>query len=534
MSLPEGRDIFIFRRIYMIQVNITNIVKQWGNVDLFSGLNFSISYGERVGLVGANGSGKSTLLSIMSGSIQADNGNIFTSVNTSIAYLRQSPLSDQELCTMYPEEWSDEVKLYMRLLRLNIAVDSDLSSLSEGERTKLAVSLLLAQRPTLLLLDEPTNNMDSDGARMLATLLQEYSGTILIVSHDRYFLDCTVTRILEIEQGRVVEYNGNYSSYRDQKSRLFVERLHRYEDDRKEQQRIEDAVKQLKQWSDKAHRKSRDADPSGQKMGLKEFKRAKAKKMDQKVKSDLLRLERLTTSGEKRPTAEPTIRFAISAQVAHGKRILQASGISKSYGTYTLFSESSFSIARGDRVALFGPNGCGKSTLIHMITGLTTPDTGELWISPSCKPYVLSQTFSGFTENITVQQYLLDTIGHLSGHDRALLSHLGITKRHLEQKLPTISFGEQMKIKLAEPILAQRDFIILDEPTNHIDLPMREMLENTLAEYSGTLLLVSHDLYFLSKICSKVLVWEDGVIRGLDDSFEEYLEKRHVPVGLMP
>jgi len=254
-------------------------------------------------------------------------------------------------------------------------------------------------------------------------------------------------------------------------------------------------------------------------------------KMDRKVKSDIRRLERLKADVGDRPREEKTVRFAISAEVSHGRRILEASCISKSFDGQVLFADSSFTVARGEHVALWGPNGCGKSTLITMLTGEVQPDSGDLRISPTSSPFVLPQTFAGFTQKERAMDYLLREIGHLNGDDRALLANLGITARHLAQPLCTLSFGEQMKIKLAEPVLSRRDFIILDEPTNHLDLPMREMLEKTLSEYPGTLLLVSHDIYFLKRTCDKVFIFESGKIRRLEYSFSEYLEKQAIDKG---
>jgi len=510
----------------MTQINLKHVKKAWGDQELFTDVSFSVSYGERIGLVGANGSGKSTLFNILAGRDEPDSGTVFIPARSSSALLKQNPLSDLELAAMERGGFPEEARRYMRLLHMDPDRTAALMTLSGGERTKLALSLILCENPKLLLLDEPTNHLDFAGTQMLISLLCDYPGTILAVSHDRYFLDRTVTRVLEIEQGRILEYPGNYSYYRDCKARLFQEKMHRFEEGRKEQKRISEAISQVKQWSEKAHRDSTKPDPSGLTMGVKEKKRAKAKKMDKKVKNDIRRLEKLVTSVEPRPAEEKSIRFSIASDSPHGRRILEASGLTKAYGDNVLFADSSFTAARGEHIALWGPNGCGKSTLIAMITGDETADSGELRVSPSSRPYVLPQTFSGFLQKQTVRSYLLEEIGHLSGSDRALLANMDITARHLEQPLRTLSFGEQMRIKLAELILTQRDFIILDEPTNHLDLPMREMLENMLAEYPGTLLLVSHDLYFLRKTCSKVLVFEDGRIQRIEDSFEEYMDKK--------
>ncbi len=524
-SLPSGGD-FLFWRAYMTHIQIKHLKKSLGDEILFEDLSFSAEYGEHIGLVGSNGSGKSTLLGILSGSIQADAGSLLISDASSAALLKQDPFTDQELADASKDLFTEEARKYMRYMHLDLDRQESLLSLSGGERTKLALCLLLAARPKLLLLDEPTNNLDFEGVRTLIEILRGYQGTLVLVSHDRYFLDCMVSRILEIENGSIYAYQGNYSDYRREKARLYEERVHRYEESKKEQKRIQDAISQVKTWSEKAHRDSTKPDSSGLTMGAKEKKRAKAMKMDKKVKNDVRRLERLVTTGEKRPTAEKSVRFTISADVAHGKRILQASGLSKSFGDTGLFSDSDFSISRGEKVALFGPNGCGKSTLVSMIEGLQAADAGELWVSPSSPPFVLSQNFAKLPQKKTALEYLMETLGNVSGADRALLSNMGISTRHLHQKIAALSFGEQMKLMLSIPILTRRDFLILDEPTNHLDLHTREMLEDTLSGYPGTLLLVSHDLYFLKNVCEKVLLFENGRIRRLEYSFEEYMEKQ--------
>lgn len=509
----------------MTQIQIKHLTKSWGDRELFRDVTFSVENGEHIALVGPNGAGKSTLLSILEGSLEADSGAILIPLRSSTAYLRQNPLSDRELGRLERDGIPAEALKYLSLFGMQADAFGPLRNFSGGERTKLGLSLLLANRPKLLLLDEPTNHLDFDGVRLLIRILKDYPGTVLAVSHDRYFLDAVAERVLEIEDGRIVEYEGNYSDYRREKERLFEERTHRYESARKDQKRIADDISRMKQWSEKAHRDSTKADSSGNKMGLKEYKRAKAKKMDQKIKNDIKRLEKRVTESEPRPVAEKEVRFSLAGEAAHGKRVLEAEGISKSWGDRILFADSSFSVLRGEHVAVWGPNGCGKSTLINILIGSDSPDSGRIRMNGTLRPFVLEQTFAGFTENRTTLSWLTDEVNGLSGADRARLMHMGLTTELLMRPLKTLSFGEQIKVKLAAPILLGREFLILDEPLNHLDLPMREMLEATLSEYEGTLLLVSHDVYFLEKVCDRVLLFEDGRIRRLEESFAEYMER---------
>ncbi len=508
----------------MTQIQIKHITKAWGERELFRDLSFSAEYGEHIALVGANGAGKSTLLHILEGSLEADGGSILIPVKSSAACLRQNPLSDRELERLERDGVPAEAMKYLSLFGMQADTFGPLRNFSGGERTKLGLSILLAREPKLLLLDEPTNHLDFDGVRLLIRVLKVYPGTVLTVSHDRYFLDAVAERVLEIEDGRIHEYEGNYSDYRQEKARLFEEKTHRYESAQKEQKRITAEIGRMKQWSEKAHRDSTKADSSGNKMGTKEYKRDKAKKMDQKVKNDRKRLEKKMTASEPRPVAEKQVRFSLAGEAGHGKRVIEAEGISKSFGGRVLFEDSTFTVLRGEHAAVWGPNGCGKSTLISILTGGDSPDSGRIRMNGSLNPFVLEQTFAGFTDDRSVLSWLADTVNGISGADRARLMHMGLTTELLMQPLKTLSFGEQIKVKLAAPILKGQEFLILDEPLNHLDLPMREMLEATLSGYEGTLLLVSHDVYFLEKVCDRVLLFENGRIRRLEESFAEYME----------
>lgn len=509
----------------MTQITVSGLSVSFGIQTLLDHISFSMEDGERIGLVGSNGTGKSTLLSIIEGTRTPDEGKIWRKSGVTCSVLRQSPLGGSVEDEMTGVSITASVLKYMSLLKLDEDIFSRLDHLSGGDQTKLALSVLLSHESTVLLLDEPTNNLDYEGITTLIEVIRNYRGTVLIVSHDRYFLDQTVDRILELENHKLTPYTGNYSEFKRQKQALFEESIHRYEVGRKEQQRIKEEIDGVRAWSEKAHRESRKKDRSGNKMGMKEFKRAKAKKMDQKVKNDIHRLERLVENSEQRPYEQRAVRFEISSSGNRGRRMLEAEDLSMSFPGHTLFSGSNFYLQRGEKCALFGRNGCGKSTLISMILQTLPPSSGSLRVSKSSIPSYLPQTFSGFPPEEITLRHLMDTVGKLDGNDRALLSNIGITKEMLERKIGTLSFGEQMKLKLIEPILQKKDFIIMDEPTNHLDVGMREQLEETLLEYDGTLLIASHDIFLLRGVCNKVLFFENGVIRRIEDTFEEFWEK---------
>ena len=509
----------------MSVLQVSRIAKSYAGFELLSDISFSLEDQERIGLVGINGCGKTTLLRILAGLDQADRGSMQNSQDLLIGLLRQDPDPAEDTAAIIESGYDPELAASLNQIGLEADPFSQPQTLSGGERTRLAVGRFLAARFDILLLDEPTNNMDLQGIRQTIQMLKRHPGSMIIVSHDRYFLDQMVTRIIELDHGRLTSYPGNYSAWRQQKEQLFQEQMHRYEEGRKEQKRVEAAIRQTRQWAEKAHRMSTKKDKSGLTMGTKEFKRGKARKLDQKVKNDVRRLERNIQTQEKRPSAERDLRFEIKQDRRQGRRILEAIDLSKAYDGHRLFSNSNFYVQRQEKVAVFGPNGCGKTTLVRLMQNQEQPDHGQLRISSSSQPYYLNQNIDDLPERLTLGEYLLTFTIKLDGRVRAVVDQLGFSQRQLEQRLELFSLGERMKIKLLAPILGERDFLVLDEPTNYLDLHARETLERALNEYPGTLLVISHDVYLLQQVCDKVLLFEQGQIRRLEDSFAQYLEK---------
>ena len=505
-------------------LNVIHVDRYFGDLILFQDLSFHLRTGERVGLVGDNGSGKTTLLRLMAGLDEPDHGAVRLAHHAKAGFLDLSPTGIQKQDPTFQSASTSALSWQVRQTGLidKLQATAHPETLSGGEKTRLALSRFLADPPDVMLLDEPTNNLDLPGIQSVIRLLDEQTCAMVIVSHDRYLLDNLVTRIVEIENGRLVEYEGNYSFYREEKERLYEEQLHRFEEDRKQQRQVQEAIKRTRQWAEKAHRDSTKKDSSGLTMGRKEFKRAKAMKMEKKAKNDIHRLERMVETGEKRPQTERSVRFDLSSTDKQGRRLLEATDLTKSYGSLRLFTGSHFQVRRGEKVALYGPNGCGKTTLIQMIRHLEEPDSGMLWLSPGAKTGILGQELERLPADRLLLDYLIDKLGKLDGQDRAMLAQLGLSKRHLEQMCGTFSLGEQMKIKLVELILSKHDFLILDEPTNYLDLHAREQLEKSLQDYQGTLLIASHDARLLEKFCDKVLLFDGGQIRRLEQSFSDY------------
>jgi macrolide transport system ATP-binding/permease protein len=456
-----------------------------------------MEYGETIGLVGRNGAGKSTFVQILHGEMQADGGTMTRSrKRIKVGYLQQSAAQ----ATGNDGERLDE--------------------LSGGERTRQALTSIWAASPDMLILDEPTNHLDFLGVEWLIGELKAFSGSVLIISHDRYFLDRTVGRIIELEDGVSINYAGNYTFYREEKARRLASQLHQYEVRMKTERKIEADIERLRNWSSQAHRTSRKEE------GVKEYHRKKAKKMDKQIQSRIKRLQKIDIEGAPRPKEEASVRFEWNDDLPnHGRRMIEATQIGKVYGEKVVFHDSSFFIGRGEKVGLLGPNGCGKSTLIRMIASGEAVDSGRLWVSPSLKIGCLTQDVGDLPTHRSVLDLLRDEypVREEVGHARTLLANMGFDESMLIKPIAALSLGERMRVKLALLIMQNHDLLILDEPTNHLDLASREQLERALASYGGTLLVVSHDRYFLDQTCESLLVFEDGIVRKSGDGVVEHL-----------
>jgi macrolide transport system ATP-binding/permease protein len=519
----------------MLLLQCIDIKKNFGINEVLKSVTLDLEEGERTGLVGKNGAGKTTLANIIAGNLKADEGEVrWHRKDVEIGYLRQSVFYTAELLHELCREQDvfNQAKEFLHLSselgteKVHQWADERFEALSGGERTKLALAHIWSAKPGLLILDEPTNHLDIQGVQWLIDELKGYPGTILVISHDRYFLDKTVNRILEIENGVIHEYKGSYTFYRNEKKKRYESRLHAYEVQKKQEEKLEQEIRRLKAWAGKAHREStKKGAKSGNKMGTKEYFRVKAKKMDRQVKSAVKRLEKMRSEGAERPGEEPLISFEFSQKDAHGRRILEAYEIRKSFGEKVLFEESSFYLQRGERMGIYGPNGCGKTTLVRAVLGMEKVE-GRLFVSPSIKIGYVSQDVLELKEEKRALD-LFEVSGRKEqGRIRTMLANLGLNELLLHQPLKNLSMGERTKLKLANLLVSEYDMLILDEPTNHLDLYTREQLEDALQDYEGTILLVTHDRYMLEKICSKLLIFDERRIKRVEHGLEEYLKKQ--------
>ena len=519
-------------RNQQIVLKVIDIEKSFHLKKVLDNIHFDIKNGERIGLVGYNGTGKTTLANILFGKIAPEKGIVEKSRDLTIGYLSQSidyQVSDfQQSLSGNTKSHLLEHASMLGLTKVYNWEEERLEHLSGGEKLKLALAMVWASKPDFLILDEPTNHLDYKGIEWLVSELEKFRGPVLIISHDRHFLDKTVTRIFELENSKINFYNGNYSDYQKEKKLRLENERHQYDIQQQKIKDVETQITQLKSWSEKAHREStkKGKGPSKRQNGFKEYHRVKAKKTDNQVKSKMKRLQNeLEKNKLEKPLDEVQIRFQFDTQGKRGKRIVEAKNLSKSFDNRTLFQKSNFFINYGERLGLLGENGCGKTTLIKMMLGHEDYSNGELWSSDSIKIAYLSQD----VDELPAEKTAIEALGFTDRESvlkaRTLLANVGLKEPLITKPIGTLSLGERTRIKLVDMLMKEYDVLILDEPTNHLDLPSREQLENTLSEFSGTIITVSHDYYFLNKLCDQLIVFENQQIRRIEMKPEEYLNQ---------
>ncbi|MFJ5716808.1 ribosomal protection-like ABC-F family protein [Neobacillus sp. NPDC093127] len=513
-------------------VKVIGLEKSYHLRKILDNINFEIKNDDRIGLVGYNGTGKTTLANLIFGKITPDNGLIDKSSDLRMGYLSQS--IDYEVSHFQQSIAEvEEHELFKHASELGLQKvydweDNRLSTLSVGEKLKLALSMVWTSKPEFLILDEPTNHLDFTGINWLVSELEKFNGPVLIISHDRHFLDKTVNRIFELEDSRIQFYNGNYSDYRIEKEQRIENQRHQYHVQQRQIEKIESQMDQLKSWSEKAHRDSTKQGSASERrqIGFKEYHRVKAKKLDNQVKSKMKRLQNeLDKHKIEKPMEEAAVRFQFDSHGKRGKRIIEAKKLTRAFEERILFEDSHFYINHGERIGLLGENGCGKTTLIKIILGDDLSFDGELWKSDSVKIAYLSQDVADLPADKTA----IETLGFTDRESilkaRTMLANLGLKEQLITKPIGTLSLGERTRVKLVDILMKEYDVLILDEPTNHLDLPSREQLEQTLSEFTGTIITVSHDHYFLNKLCDRLLVFENQQVRRVEMKSEEYLNK---------
>ncbi|WP_342550624.1 ABC-F type ribosomal protection protein [Lysinibacillus sp. FSL M8-0216] len=458
---------------------------------LFEHVTATVKQGEVIGIIGRNGAGKSTLLQFIRGMLVPTAGEIkgLQTVKMAIVEQELAHFTRVEITTR-------EADLLSKWKVPNVPF----AALSGGEKLKMRLAEGFSQGAQILMLDEPTNHLDEQSTTFLIKQVQNYKGTIIVVSHDRYFLDSVATKIWSIEDKRLIEHNGNYSNYMAEREHRRLTQQRAYDKQQKNIERIEAQMQELTAWSQKGHAQSTKLE------GFKEYHRVKAKRLDSQVKSKKKRLEaELEKAKVEAVKPESEIRFSLGTNQRVGKRFLETKNVSLLFDDRLLFNDVNITAQFGDKIAVTGTNGSGKTSFLKVILGQLKAE-GEVWVSPAANIGYLTQEVFDLPLDQTPEQYFYQETFEERGKVRNLMKNLGFTSTHWTSSIGEMSMGERVKCKLMAYIVADKNVLILDEPTNHLDLPSREQLEQTLAQYNGTLLVVSHDRYFLDKVTNSV--WE--------------------------
>ncbi len=529
----------------MIILGAEGISKHFGERCLFDNISFSVQEKDAIGLVGANGVGKTTLFRMLTGQERVDSGLLSKSKQCRIGCMEQHVCADPNQ-TAYQHalsQFSHLLKLEEELEEIHSALeggrsDADLlsrqqermeryereggltfrsrtrsallglglaeaelslpmASLSGGQRSKVSLARLLVSDANLLLLDEPTNHLDMTSVEWLEGYLRTYQNAFIVISHDRYFLDHVTNITFELEHERLSVCRGNYSVYLEQKAKDREVAAHHYEQTRREIARLEGIVAQQRQWNRE-----------------KNIRTAESKlKVIQKLEKTLVKPE-----GELQG-----IRFAFSVKHTGANEVLSARGLGMRYGEKRLFQQSELSVFRRERVFLLGPNGCGKTTLLRLLTGQIQGD-GEIRFGSGVVPGYFDQTQSNLHMEKTVLSEVWDDFPAMNQSEvRSALAAFLFRGDEVQKPVSMLSGGERARVAILKLMLTKANLLLLDEPTNHLDIASREALEQALADYDGTLLMVSHDRYFINKLADRVVAFQDGKLIEVAGNYEDYL-----------
>ncbi len=532
----------------MIDISVSKLNKFYGEHHVLRDLSFNIEEGERVGLLGDNGSGKTTLFKILAGELDYDSGDVLIPQGRRISVVSQIP--------NYPETYTvedvlrrsfshlDEISKKMRDLERMMEVYSDrdvlarydklasrfehmggydveteinktcnglgisedmrgrlFSSLSGGEKTRISIASALLESPDILLLDEPTNHLDIDAVEWLENYLPTFKGTVFIISHDRYFIDKCITRIIELSDGDAEFYPGNYSFYVEEREARYEEQLKKYKAEQAEIKRLEFTAERMHGWG-----------LGNKKLQVRAFAMEK-------------RIERLRKT-EKPKEIHSSLNAGFSSLGFYGDNVLKLVNIEKAYGERVLFSELNLTIENGDRIALIGDNGSGKTTLLDIISKKTSPDRGSVNYNPSIKSALLPQVITFPNESRSILDTMLYDLNISTQTARNRLASFLFFGDEVFDSVSTLSGGERSRLKLCELMAADINLLMLDEPTNHLDITSREWIEEAVLDYDGALLFVSHDRFFINKFANRIWELRDGTIHDFRGSFDSYRRAR--------
>ena len=534
----------------MVDIRVTGLVKSFDlEKKILNGLSFQVDSGERVGLLGKNGAGKTTLFRMLTGELEPDEGEIQLGAGRRVGLISQIPVypagytvedvlrsafarmyrmkdemdalalameqgtSDEATLRRYGElnarfeglgGWDTDTAVNKVANGLSIPQDMrqrEFDCLSGGEKTRVNLGRLILEDTDILLLDEPTNHLDLQATEWLEEYLRKFRGTVVTISHDRYFLDRTVTRIIEIQDGKAEFYSGNYSFYAIEKERRYQERMKQYLKEQAKIQQLEKAAEQMHLWAfmgnDALHKRA--------------FSMEK-------------RIERMRTT--QKPTKARKLEARFQSREFKGDEVLQIKGLAKSFGEKHLFSDVYLRCEGGERIALLGENGTGKTTLLNILTGSEKPDSGSVRLGPSVKAAYLPQVIHFDHPERSILDTMLYELDITPQSARNRLAAYQFTGEDVFKQVSVLSGGELSRLRLCMLMDESINLLILDEPTNHLDIDSREWLEEAVEAFDGTLLFVSHDRYFINRFATRVWELENGTVSDYPMGFTQYRQAK--------
>lgn len=534
-------------------LNVSNLAKSYPNKEIFSGLSFNLEKGDKAGLVGLNGAGKSTLFNILTGRLRPDDGKIFIPQDVKVGYLEQilsldsdmiiydyclsvfeglikleseirdlekkmSTETDPDKLAAIMDEYTRKSETYHN--KNGYAIESELegtlsamgfaksdfkkkiSDLSGGQKARVELAGLLLEKPDLLLLDEPTNHLDIKAINFLETFIKNYKGTAIIISHDRYFLDATVNRMMVLENGRLSSYAGNYTTFMAQRKKDMEVRIHQYKSQQKEIERQEEIIDRLKNLGG-----------SKRKRGISQS-RSRQKLLD--------KMERI----DKPIELSDTMNLKFTPRIQSGMDVLKVEDLRMSFDGEEIFKNISFDIYRNERAAIIGDNGVGKTTLFKIVLGELFQDGGKAKMGESVNVGYFDQEQKSLNIENTIFDEIRETFPMLTNFEiRSYLAKFMFYDTDVFREISELSGGERARISLLKLMISDCNFILMDEPTNHLDIDSKEILEDAILDFEGTLLIISHDRYFLNKIASKILDMKSDRMDLYLGNYDYYQEK---------
>ena len=536
-------------------LNATNISKSFGSNEIIKDANFLVNEHEKVAIVGVNGAGKTTLLKILTGEEHADSGNVILAKDAKLGYLRQinnvdstlsiidelytviehilnmekrmlemqeqmQHLSGEALEALYSSytalthsyELMDGYAAKSKVIGILKGLGFDendferkINTLSGGQKTRVFLAKLLLEEPDIILLDEPTNHLDLRSIEWLESYLLNYKGAVIMVSHDRYFLDKIVSKVIDIENAEVQMYSGNYSDFSAKKQMLLDAKMKEYLNQQQEIKHQEAVITKLKQFNRE-----------------KSIKRAESR---QKQLEKIDRVEAPVTHIE-------NMKLSLDISKESGKDVLTVHNLAKSFDEKHLFSDINFEIKRGERVAIIGDNGTGKTTLLKIINGLLSPDAGEVIYGSNVSIAYYDQEHQVLHMDKTLFDEISDTYPYMSNTQiRNILAAFLFTGEDVFKKIGDLSGGERGRVSLVKLMLSKANFLLLDEPTNHLDILSKDVLESALNSFPGTICYVSHDRYFINKTATRILDLTGNRLLNYIGNYDYYIEKREAVEG---